>query len=211
VPSNWCSVGYYEYGQKVGETFANVPNSSEVFVDGGLDPDPAGGDRFCIGTLTNLERTEGAERCRHFIGNGIRLTLKGEGDVWMTVLNKCVFVQSLHLDVQSKRLEPNLPHKFVKFTTLKVFDLRQCYTELCSLAASRRTSGASTQPASCSSSEMDVDRMSRMCSVRVSFLKGFGPGYPKRGKIEETPCWVEIRVNRALQILDEVLNSVLRV
>lgn len=55
------------------------------------------------------------------IGPGIRLSLKGEGDVWLTVLGeKPVYVQSHQLDVQAKRFIPDQSHTFVQFTNVRV-------------------------------------------------------------------------------------------
>lgn len=47
----------------MGETF-KVPSSCPVVtVDGYVDP--SGGDRFCLGQLSNVHRTEAIERARH--------------------------------------------------------------------------------------------------------------------------------------------------
>jgi len=51
-----------------------------------------------------------------------------------------------------------------------------------------------------------VDDLRRLCILRLSFVKGWGPDY-NRKSIKETPCWVEVHLHRALQILDEVLHS----
>jgi hypothetical protein len=45
-----------------------------------------------------------------------------------------------------------------------------------------------------------------LCILRLSFVKGWGPDY-NRKSIKETPCWIEVHLHRALQILDEVLHS----
>jgi hypothetical protein len=58
---------------------------------------------------------------RRNLGKGIRLDLKGEGDVWLTVLGKHpIFVQSHFLDLLTERDEPEHAHKFVQYTTVKV-------------------------------------------------------------------------------------------
>lgn len=51
-----------------------------------------------------------------------------------------------------------------------------------------------------------VDDLRRLCILRLSFVKGWGPDY-RRQSIKETPCWVEIQLHRALQLLDSVLHT----
>ncbi len=51
-----------------------------------------------------------------------------------------------------------------------------------------------------------VDDLRRLCILRLSFVKGWGPDYP-RPSIKETPCWIEVQLHRPLQLLDEVLQA----
>ena len=51
-----------------------------------------------------------------------------------------------------------------------------------------------------------MDDLKRLCLLRFSFVKGWGPDYPRK-TIKETPCWCEIQLNRPLQLLDKILNS----
>ena len=60
--------------------------------------------------------------------------------------------------------------------------------------------------AAAGSIEIGVDDLRRLCILRLSFVKGWGPDY-NRKSIKETPCWIEVHLHRALQILDEVLHS----
>uniref|UniRef100_A0A915DBC1 Mothers against decapentaplegic homolog n=1 Tax=Ditylenchus dipsaci TaxID=166011 RepID=A0A915DBC1_9BILA len=214
---NWCSLTYYEFDKKVGETFQVANDMPEVFIDGGLDPSATG--RFCLGALTNIEREDTCDRCRKHIEKGIRLNVKGEGDVWLTVLTKsAVFVQSQYLDDLAGRKEPNHPHKFLQYTTVKIFDLNQCYeatkANLERLVAEKHNNSAISQQTNSAqqnsrentnSSGIGVDELRRLCTIKISFIKGFGLSYPRK-TIMESPCWIEIHLNRALQILDEVIQ-----
>lgn len=61
-PEFWCSIAYFEMDVQVGEIF-KVPSSCPVvIVDGYVDP--SGGDRFCLGQLSNVHRTDASERAR---------------------------------------------------------------------------------------------------------------------------------------------------
>lgn len=62
-PEFWCSISYFEMDVQVGEMF-KVPSSCPVVtVDGYVDP--SGGDRFCLGQLSNVHRTDASERARY--------------------------------------------------------------------------------------------------------------------------------------------------
>lgn len=50
---------------QVGETFKVPSNCPIVTVDGYVDP--SGGDRFCLGQLSNVHRTEAIERARYIV------------------------------------------------------------------------------------------------------------------------------------------------
>jgi len=57
-----------------------------------------------------------------------------------------------------------------------------------------------------SAAGIGVDDLRRLCILRLSFVKGWGPDYP-RTNIKETPCWIEIHLHRPLQLLDEVVTA----
>jgi len=107
-----------------------------------------------------------------------------------------------------------------------VFDLRQCYRQMQQQAATAQAAAAAQAAAVAGSrvsggeagggltpamtlnsgAGIGVDDLRRLCILRLSFVKGWGPDY-NRKSIKETPCWIEVHLHRALQILDEVLHS----
>nr|XP_031363149.1 mothers against decapentaplegic homolog 4 [Lonchura striata domestica] len=119
APEYWCSIAYFEMDVQVGETF-KVPSSCPVVtVDGYVDP--SGGDRFCLGQLSNVHRTEAIERVRLHIGKGVQLECKGEGDVWVRCLSDhAVFVQSYYLDREAGRAPGDAVHKIYPSAYIKV-------------------------------------------------------------------------------------------
>lgn len=95
---------------------------------------------------------------RLHIGKGVQLDLRGEGDVWLRCLSEnSVFVQSYYLDREAGRTPGDTVHKiypnacikvsiflsetslehfsFTKNFKFQVFDLRQCHSQMQSLAA----------------------------------------------------------------------------
>uniref|UniRef100_A0A8C1PMS3 Mothers against decapentaplegic homolog n=1 Tax=Cyprinus carpio TaxID=7962 RepID=A0A8C1PMS3_CYPCA len=233
APEYWCSIAYFEMDVQVGETF-KVPSSCPIVtVDGYVDP--SGGDRFCLGQLSNVHRTEAIERARLHIGKGVQLECKGEGDVWVRCLSDhAVFVQSYYLDREAGRAPGDAVHKiypsaYIKVRTrgirILVFDLRQCHRQMQQQAATAQAAAAAQAAAVAgnipgpgsvggiapaislsAAAGIGVDDLRRLCILRMSFVKGWGPDYPRQS-IKETPCWIEIHLHRALQLLDEVLHT----
>ena len=63
-PESWCSIAYYEMNKRVGELF-NAKTTS-LKIDGFTSPLSL--DRFCVGFLTNVNRTAAIEKIRMLIG-----------------------------------------------------------------------------------------------------------------------------------------------
>ena len=139
MPEFWCSIGYFELDTQVGEIF-KVPSAwHHTVVDGYVDP--SGGNRFCLGALSNVHRTEASEKARLHIGKGIQLDLMGEGDIWIRCRSDhSVFVQSYYLDREAGRAPGDAVHKIYPLAHTKVFDLRQCYRQMQQQAATDRKS-----------------------------------------------------------------------
>uniref|UniRef100_A0AAY4BKN7 Mothers against decapentaplegic homolog n=1 Tax=Denticeps clupeoides TaxID=299321 RepID=A0AAY4BKN7_9TELE len=224
APDYWCSIAYFEMDVQVGETFKVPSSCPTVTVDGYVDP--SGGDRFCLGQLSNVHRTEAIERARLHIGKGVQLECKGEGDVWVRCLSDhAVFVQSYYLDREAGRAPGDAVHKIYPSAYIKLFDLRQCHRQMQQQAATAQAAAAAQAAAVAGSipgpgsvggiapaislsaaAGIGVDDLRRLCILRMSFVKGWGPDYPRQS-IKETPCWIEIHLHRALQLLDEVLHT----
>ncbi|XP_071825628.1 mothers against decapentaplegic homolog 4-like isoform X3 [Apostichopus japonicus] len=224
APEYWCSIAYFELDTQVGEIFKVPAQCTSVTVDGYVDP--SGMDRFCLGQLSNVHRVEASERARLHIGKGVELNIEGEGDVWVKCLSDhAVFVQSYYLDREAGRAPGDAVHKVYPGAFIKVFDLRQCHAQMRSQAATAQAAAAAQAAAVAgqvpgpssvggiapavrysAAAGIGVDDLRRLCILRMSFVKGWGPDYP-RHSIKETPCWIEIHLHRALQLLDEVLHT----
>ncbi|CAF0751958.1 unnamed protein product [Rotaria sordida] len=205
----WCSIAYYERDIQVGETFKVPDTFKEVTIDGGMDMATVG-DRFCLGPLSNVHRTEASEKARLYIGKGIRVECRNEGDVWIRCNSEqAVFLQSYYLDREAGRAPGDAVHKIYPQACIKVFDLHQCFTQMdqrVKIALHARIQQQTHGQTMSLPTNLSVDELRRLCVLRLSFVKGWGPDYPRQS-IKETPCWIEIQIHRALQLLDDLFNS----
>ncbi|PIO66472.1 MH2 domain protein [Teladorsagia circumcincta] len=181
VPEDWCSVIYYELDTQIGETF-KIKND-ELRVDGGMDPLALHKGRLCLGALPNVHRGEVSERTRIHIGDGVELRACPSGDVMMSCRShKPIFIRSGFLDYCNKVPYGNKPHRFTQES-----EVTKNFPEMMA--------------------DSGVDGMrSAFCTLAISFVKGWGPGYPSRSSVKDTPCWIEIQLHRPLQLLDYLLK-----
>ena len=116
-----------------------------------------------------------------------------DGKVWIQCLSENpVFVQSLIANLTEGDVDRSAVFKIMPNTSQVIFDGLKFSGYLANSAYGGYES---------------VYELMKLCSIRLSFVKGWGSSEYYRKEVTATPCWIEIKLNGPLKWIDNVLRE----
>ncbi|CAG5098638.1 Oidioi.mRNA.OKI2018_I69.XSR.g15846.t2.cds [Oikopleura dioica] len=186
----WLTVAYWEREIRLGEKFFGW--QPDVFISGGYNPNTENGSKFCLGAIANPSRDDKTSSVRCHIGQGIKIS--GGPNCQVVYLDNlsdhAVFIQSQNWNIRAGQHK----NKIIKVPSrgrAEVFNTSDFYERL--FAAKIHGYNA-------------VADLAHHCTMRLSFVKGWGVGY-KVQEITSTPCWVELTLQHSLAWIDDFLKG----
>ncbi|XP_037068005.1 mothers against decapentaplegic homolog 6-like [Pollicipes pollicipes] len=167
--STWCRLVYFERRRRVGQVGGWSVRAPVQHVFYNLPHE----DGLALSAVAaqNPHPEPDVVRTRQHIGKGLSLTLESDG-VWLyNRSERPLFVSSPTLEPADAACSEAV-HKLPSGFSLLVFEPRRA------AGCRRRTTPPAAGPAA-------------LGAVSVSFAKGWGPRYSRRG-VDECPCWMEL-------------------
>ncbi|XP_072173690.1 mothers against decapentaplegic homolog 6-like [Diadema setosum] len=161
---HWCHVAYWEERTRVGPMYSVFTDSVNIFYD------LPHGDGLCLRLLGREGRPEPPTQPK--IGYGLTMSREDDG-VW--IYNRsdyALFVNSPALDLPHSRTYT--VHKLAPGFSIMIYD----HAKSKMLELLQRKSEPPDGPVN-------------LNSIRISFIKGWGPHY-SRPFITSCPCWIEL-------------------
>ena len=170
----------------MGETFKAF--TSPIVVDGFTSADVI--NRFSLGRFTNTHRTRAVERVRNRIGEGILLEKSGGSVVLTNNSRRTVFMYSAIANMIAARERLHVVRVPAGGNAL----------------AYRFDNFLQLIPGCMSKGFIATDNLKHLCSITVSFQKGWGEGY-KCKRAPEVPCWIQVSLSWPQTQLDYILRT----
>ena len=185
--SHWCTIEYCEFNHHFKDKYHAT--KSHVVVNG-YTPPLTNVDWFCLGVIFHFDRNLKVEQARQCIRNGVDLKYIGEEVFAENLSDGSLFVQSSICNY-ANQLEPYSVREIPTGLSLKIFDHQVYYRQF----AMRIYQGYEA-----------ILELQRMCTIFISFMKGWGPGYDCQN-VKDIPCWIVVHLDGPLLWLEKVLSQ----
>ncbi|KAH7697747.1 MH2 domain-containing protein [Aphelenchoides avenae] len=207
--TSMCSMRYFHFDREIGATFHA---QTRAICCCASDPQLENKELFVLPPLDSIdglsmEKLQQIEKSRQRVGSGFSLDVNESGEVYLRCLaERPVFIESHYLDREATRIPRDAAHRVYQKSSVKashrdVYDLWQSFQQMCFWVAHQSVASKNDNPLY--SDQAFINQMRSLCVVRVAFCHSWGT--KEMPKIHDTPCWVEIHMNRAAHLLNDLL------